>query len=81
MNKFYQYALLSEVLDNRMKPQYVFEMILRWISARVDGDTLERMAGEMLHESWRKQREEMKENRDEEQRDQELSRAQAALGI
>jgi hypothetical protein len=68
MNKFYQYALLSEVLDNRMKPQYVFEMILRWIAARVNGDTLERMAGEMLHESWRKQREE-------------LSQARAALGI
>jgi hypothetical protein len=65
VNKFYQYALLSEVLDNRMKPQYVFEMILRWIADRVDGDTLERMAGEMLHESWRKQREEMKENRDD----------------
>lgn len=68
MNKFYQYALFGEVLDNRMKPQYVFEMILRWIAARADGDTLERMAGEMLHESWRKQREEM-------------SQARSALGI
>jgi hypothetical protein len=60
MNKFYQYALFGEVLDNRMKPQYVFEMILRWIEARVDGDTLERMAGEMLRTSWEKQRNETK---------------------
>lgn len=58
MKAFYQYKLFSEILDEKMKPEYVFDIFLKWVSNKVTGDDLEKMAHNMLHEAWRKQREE-----------------------
>lgn len=41
-----------------MKPEYVFDIFLKWVSNKVSGDDLEKMAHNMLHEAWKKQREE-----------------------
>lgn len=57
-----QYFMLKTVLDQKINPEYAFDIFLNWIVTRVDGYTLEKMAGKMLRASWEKQRNETNRN-------------------
>lgn len=53
-----EYFMLKTVLDEKINPHYAFEIFASWIVSRVDGDTLEKMAGKLLRAAWKKQQEE-----------------------
>lgn len=52
-----QYFMLNIVLDEKINPFFAFDIFTKWIVTRVDGDTLEKLAGKLLHLAWQKQRE------------------------
>lgn len=53
-----EYFMLKTVLDEKINPHYAFDIFAAWIVSRVDGDTLEKMAGKLLRAAWKKQQEE-----------------------